>query len=192
MLPRLGASKLVSTWLLVLLAASIVAMLDGGWLASWTALAPRRIWRGEVWRLVTWVFVERGPYALLVTGFCVYRFAGDLAPRWGERRLRRFALHVVLAASVATTLLALVSYEANLARSGGWAIAEALCIAWARQYPTAWIRFYGLVSLSGRQLVVVVVGINVLYALAWGPLLHIPELVACFGAAFYPRAWLAR
>jgi membrane associated rhomboid family serine protease len=191
MLPRIGDSKLVSRWLVALIAVSVVAILDGGWLASWTALAPRRIWGGEVWRLVTWVFVERDPYSLLITGFCVYRFAGDLAPRWGDRRLRRFALQIVLAASIATTLLSLVSYEASAARWGGWVVVLALVIAWARQYPAARLHLVAGVELGGRQLVIVVVGINVLYALAGGPLRMVPELVACLGAAYYPRAWLA-
>jgi hypothetical protein len=43
MLPRIGDSKLVSRWLVVLIAVSVVTIVDGGWLASWTALAPRRI-----------------------------------------------------------------------------------------------------------------------------------------------------
>jgi hypothetical protein len=190
MLPRIGASKVVSTWLLVLLAASLIAMVDGGWLASWTSLAPRRIWSGEVWRLVTWVLVEREPGMLLVTGFCIYRFAGELAPRWGERRLRRFALHIVLAAAVLTTLAALVAIDAARARSGGWVVPVAFIIAWARQFPTASLQLYGGVVLGGQRLVLAILLVQIVYAAAAGLFSRIPELVACFGAAYYPRAWL--
>jgi len=193
MLPRLGASKLVSTWLLLLLTASVVAMVDGGWLASWTALAPQRIWRGEVWRLVTWALVEDAPSSLLLTCFCIYRFGGDLAPRWGDRRLRRFAVLIILAAAALTTLAALASRDAlYLSRTAGWVICDALTIAWARQYPTAHLRLYGLVELGGQRLVLITVGITVIYAIASGPFFMLPELVACLAAAYCPRAWLAR
>src|SRR5690348_2497474 len=95
MLPRLNASKLVSNWLMVTLAASIFAVFDGGWLAGWTAFAPSRIWSGELWRLVTWFLVERSPLQLIVTCLFIYKFAGELAPRWGDRRLRRFVLELL-------------------------------------------------------------------------------------------------
>src|SRR6201995_4319962 len=88
MLPRLGSSKLVSVWIWVTLLASIVAIVDGGWIAGWAALAPARIWRGEVWRLVTWGGVERGPLQLVVTCASIYKFGGELAPRWGGRGAR--------------------------------------------------------------------------------------------------------
>ncbi len=193
MLPRIGSSKLVSTWLMVTLVASVVALVDGGWLASWVALEPDRIWHGQVWRLVTWAFVEVGPWSLVLTLASIYRFAGELAPRWGDRRLRRFVLEIVLAAAVISSLLALVSDHVwNMRRCGGWAISDAILIAWARQYPNATIRVYGFLEIGGQRLIAVTVGITVLLAISSSPLLFVPELVACLGAAFYPRDWLAR
>ena len=193
MLPRIGSSKIVSTWITITLAASILAMLDGGWIERWTALEPDLIWRGQVWRVVTWALVELGPMSLVLTCVSIYKFGGELAPRWGERRLRRFALQIIIAAGVLTTLGALVSDHAwQMRRCGGWAVSDALVIAWARQYPNATLRLYGLIELSGRQLIGFTVGVAVLFAIAWSPFVMMPELVACFGAAMYPRAWLAR
>lgn len=193
MIPRVGSSELVSRWLAVTLGASVLAMLSGGWLDEWTALAPHRIWRGEVWRLVTWALVIAAPYSLILTCASIYKFGGELAPRWGDRRLRRFVLQIVVAAAAVTTLLALVSPDAMyMQRSAGWAIGDALCIAWARQYPHAPLRLFGLVVLGGERLVAVTIGVTVVFAISWGPLAMAPELVACLGAAYYPRAWLGR
>ena len=193
MLPRIGSSKLVSTWILITLGASIVSMLDGGWLASWTSLAPREIWRGQLWRLVTWSIVELGPYGLVMTLVSIYKFGGELAPRWGDHRLRRFGLHLVIAAGVITAIGALVSSRAwHMSRCGGWALGEALVIAWARQYPTAQLRLWSVLVLSGKQLVWVTAGFAILLAIANGPFVMAPELVCCLGAAYYPRAWLSR
>jgi membrane associated rhomboid family serine protease len=192
-LPRIGSSRVVSTWITITLAASIVAMLDGGWLESWTALEPDLIWRGQVWRVLTWALIELGPMDLVITCVSIYKFGGELAPRWGERRLRRFALQFIIAAGVMTALGALVSDHAwQMHRCGGWAVGDALVIAWARQYPTATLRLYGVIELSGRQLIGFTVGVTVLFAIATSPFVMMPELVACLAAAMYPRTWLAR
>lgn len=193
MLPRLGSSKLVSRWIILTLFASIVAVIDGGWLAEWTAFAPSRIWGGEVWRLVTWVFVESGPMGLVLTCVCIYKFGGDLAPRWGDRRLRRYAFEVLGGAALATALLALISRDAwHIHRLGGWAVCDALVIAWARQYPQSRIALYGLVPLHGQRLITVVIAITCVVAIFVGPLAMAPELLVCAAATWYPGAWLAR
>jgi hypothetical protein len=192
MLRRLGSSKLISAWIWITLVASIAAAVSG-WLAGWVALAPARIWRGEVWRLATWVFVEPGPLALIVTCASIYKFGGELAPRWGERRLRRFLIEILGGAAVATTLLALVSAEVWRTRYlGGWTVGDVLVIAWARQYPDSIVVLYGLLRMNGRSLITVVIAINCVYAIFVGPLAMSPELLACAAAYGYPSAWLAR
>lgn len=186
------SSKLVARWILVMLAASVIAALDGGWVASWAALAPSRIWQGEVWRLVTWPFVEPGPMSLLLTCASIYKFGGELAYAWGDRRLRRFITEVMLAAAVVTCVVAPVAGGAHLWHLGGWAVADTLVIAWARQFPARTLVLYGLVALRGRELVTITVAINVLYAIYAGPIAIAPELVACAAAAAYPSARLRR
>lgn len=193
MFPRLGASKLVSSWIAVTLLASIVAVIDGGWIGGWAAFAPSRIWRGEVWRLATWVFVEPGPLGLVLTCVCIYKFGGELAPRWGDRRLRRFLIEVLGGAAVATTLLAMVSDDTwYMRRLGGWAVGDALVIAWARQYPDRCVAIYGLLPLQGRRLITVVIAITAVFAVFRGPFAMALELVVCAGAYGYPAARLAR
>lgn len=191
MLPRIGSSKLISTWLAITLVASVIAMLDGGFVASWTALAPERVWHGQVWRLFTWIFVDSGPWSIILTCATIYKFGGELAHRWGDRRLRRFMLQLLLGGAVLSCLLALVSdYAWQMYHFGGWAVSDALVIAWARQYPNSSIRVYGFLELSGKALVAVTVGVTLLIAVSSHPLLLLPEIVACVGAALYPRGWL--
>jgi membrane associated rhomboid family serine protease len=192
MLPRLGSSKLISTWIWITLVASIAAAVSGG-LMGWAALAPARIWRGEVWRLVTWVFVEPGALSLILTCASIYKFGGELAPRWGDRRLRRFLIEILGGAAVVTALLGLVSTEVwHRGYLGGWAVCDVLVIAWARQYPDSVLVLYGLLRLNGRNLVTVVIAITCAYAIFAGPLAMAPELLVCAAAYSYPGAWLAR
>jgi len=192
MVPRLGPSRLVSVWIMVTLFASIVAAVDGGWLAGWVAFVPARICHGEIWRLATWVLVERGALSLLLTCASIYKFGGELAPRWGDRRLRRFLVEVIGAAGVVASLLAVVSDDAwHMQRLGGWAVGDALVIAWARQYPDATLVLYGLLRLRGRDLIAVVIGVTCLFAIFSGLFVMAPELWVCAGALWYPRARIA-
>ena len=68
----------------------------------------------------------------------------------------------------------------------------ALIIAWARQFPGATLVLYGRVALRGRQLIKITLGVAILFAIYFGPVVMGPELVACTVAAGYPRSWLRR
>jgi membrane associated rhomboid family serine protease len=192
MLPRLGTSKLVTRWIVVTLVASIVAAVDGGWLAHWAALEPSQIWRGQVWRLVTWPFIETGPTSLVITCISIYKFGGELAIRWGDRRLRAFMGQILVGAAIATCLLSAIVGAGYVHRLGGFAVADVLVIAWARQFPNATLVLYSVLPLHGRDLVRVTVAIAVLFALYFGVVTMAPELVACACAAAYPQALLRR
>jgi len=191
MWPRLGASKLVSRWLIATLVLSLLAAVDGGHVASWAALAPDRVWRGELWRLVTWMLVESHPVSLLLTLAAIYRLGGELAARWGDRRLRRFVAEIVIATGLATCLLGTLP-GAYVFRLGGWAVADLLVIAWARQFPERTLVLYGLVHLDGQRLVAVTIGIAIVFAVYFGPIAMAPELAACAAAAAYPPGRLRR
>ena len=187
MLPRFGASKLCDNAIVVLLGASIFAWLDGGLVSQWLALAPAHVFHGQLWRLVTWPLIEHSPIQLIFTCAAIYKFGGELSIRWGQRRLRRFMLEIILAAATATCLLSVLGGHTDLVRTGGWAISDALVIAWARQFPNGTVVLYGLLALHGRQLINVTIGATVLFALAFGPITMGPELFACLFTAAYPR-----
>lgn len=178
---------------MVTLGASLLSMFTAGWIADWMTLSPDRVLRGEVWRLVTWALIETAPTSLIITCVSIFKFGGDLAFRWGDRRLQRFVLEIVVGAAAVTTLLALFAPGAMyLSRSAGWAICDVLCIAWARQFPTATLRVYGLLELGGRRLIAFTIGVTVVFAIGFGPLVMAPELIACFAALYYPTTRLAR
>ncbi|HSS03179.1 MAG TPA: DUF1751 domain-containing protein [Kofleriaceae bacterium] len=181
------SSKLVARWIALTVAASLVAAVDGGWLASWATFAPSRIWRGELWRLVTWIFVEGSPFQLVLTCVTIYHFGGQLLPRWGERRLRRFLLEVLGGSALVSALLALILPDLWFSyRFGGWAVADALVIAWARQYPDSTLVVWGVLRVRGSELIKITVGVTAVYAAFAGIFTWSLELLVCAAAYYYP------
>jgi hypothetical protein len=185
------ARTFVTRWIAATLIVSIIAFVDHGWIVNWLALYPSRVWHGEVWRLVTWILIVPSPISLVITCVAIYKLGGDLGDQWGERRLLRFAIELVAAAALTTCLLAIITGDTG-AHFGGIAMMFSLVIAWARQFPTQRIVLYGVVPVQGTQLVGLVAGLTVLFALHYGIYAMAPELVGCAIAAGYPSGWLKR
>ena len=185
MLPRLGVSKLVSVWLALTIVASLASALDGGWLASWLALEPRQIFHGEVWRLATWALIQPVPITVVVTSLAIFKLGGDLAAAWSDARLRRYALAMILLGGVATSLVALATGDATIAITDSFGVLDALGIAWVRQFPQGTLSWFG-VEFRGPARLVLILGVNVALALAFGVGDFLPELAICAGAMLYP------
>ncbi len=182
----------VTQWILVTVVASLVVALGAHALLYWTALVPARVLSGEIWRLVAWIAVDLTPMSLISSCFAIFWFGGELSETWGDRRLRRFAIEVTVLAGVATCLVAILARRTDTMYSGGLALADALVIAWARQFPSRILVLYGMITLSGRQLINVTIGTAVLFALFYGPLAMAPDLAACAIAVAYPAERLRR
>lgn len=191
MLPRLGSSSLVTKWLAVTIIASVIGAMDGGFLMYWASLVPHKILAGEVWRLATWPFVEPGPVGLIFTCMAIFKFGTELSVRWGERRLARFTIEILLIAAVSGVILSTITHTPIL-HLGGWATGDLLVIAWARQFPTRQLTLDGLVTVSGQTLVYLTCAITGAYAIYVGIVAFSPELVTCAIAALYPTSRLAR
>jgi len=151
------------------LAATVWAWLDRG-LMQLSALAPTAVQRGEVWRLVTWPFVQDDPLTLLFGGFILWTFGQQLSFVWSERRLVWRFFETVLGAGLLTTLLAMFWEPAARPHLGIWPVANALLFAWAMIHPDRQLNIWGVLPVTGRTLALLVVFGTVLYGLASGGL----------------------
>ena len=156
------------------------------------------VWRGEVWRLVTWVLVEGDPVNLLFGGLVLYWFGRDLVEAWGERRFLATYFAVPAVAGVLASLLALAWPGLGAYRfSGFWVALNALVVAWGLNHPFRQILLFFAVPVSGKALVWITVGGTVLFALFTGVAAFVPHLLA-EGIAWLhvsgkgPGQWLRR
>lgn len=147
--------------------ASVLGWLDRD-LQAFAALAPVQVTRGEVWRLVTWPFLQDSPFTLLFGGFMLWSFGQQLTDIWGERRFLARLMAYTAGAGVLTTLLSLVWGPAATPHLGIWPVVNALLFAWAMLYPDRQVNIWGVLPLTGKTLALLVVGGTVLYGIAAG------------------------
>jgi len=171
------APRAVGGLIAALLGASLVAALSG--LELWLVLRPAALVQGEVWRLVTWTFVDRDPLSLAFAALMLFFFGRDLAGAWGERRLVVTFLVLGAASGLASCAPALwFSGLEGVVWAGSWAVISGLVVAWGLLFPERQIVFWFVVPVSGRGLVWLTVGFTVLYGAFRGAARVLPELAA--------------
>lgn len=146
------------------------------------ALAPVLIGRGEVWRLVTWPFVETNIIGLLFGGYMLFWLGQQLSYAWSERRFLLRVLGYTVGAGLGTTLISQIWSDASVSHLGIWPVVVGLLIAWAMLYPDRQLNWFGVMPMTGKTVAWITVGLTVLSGLFSGGIRGIatvvPHLVA--------------
>ncbi len=121
----------------------------------------------QVWRMISYAFLHDGSSPLHVIFNCLllYMIGPQLEERWGEKRFLIF----VMAAIILGGTLVCLSYLLGLSNSivlGFSAATIGLLIAWGLAWPQQQMYIFGILPLSGRQMVYVTIGLEVLYAVS--------------------------
>jgi membrane associated rhomboid family serine protease len=157
-----------------------------GSLFDWVALEPPLVWRGQLWRLGTWTFVESGPIALVFGALFLYWFGSDLANEMGSRRFLQLFGGVTLAAAVGTCLVALVDPDVAAQQYlGGWAASTAMMVAWGFWFPHRVVRIWFVIPIRGIVIAWLTIGITVACAAYLGWETFLPELFCEAGILLY-------
>jgi membrane associated rhomboid family serine protease len=143
------------------------------------SLDPAEVLKGQVWRLVTWPFIEPNPLSLLFGCLFLYWFGRDLDQEMGTRRFLLMYAGIVGASAVGTCLVALVDPAVMGHRYlGGWAPAVAMIVAWGHWFPHRVIRIWFVIPIRGYVLAWLAVAITIVFAIYSGWEWHLPELFA--------------
>jgi membrane associated rhomboid family serine protease len=142
-----------------------------------SVLQPGLVWRGEVWRLLTWVLVEASPLNLIFALLMLYWFGRDLCFALGPRRFLLVYAGAALAMGAATTLLARV-WPALLGTPyfGLWAVMDVLIVAWALIFPKRQMLFWFVLPMTGQILLYITLGGTLLFALYHGLRAFVPHI----------------
>jgi membrane associated rhomboid family serine protease len=150
-----------------------------GSLSDWIVLRPADVWHGQVWRLLTWPYIEPSAGGLIFSCLGLYWFGPALAQLWGSPRFLTVMVGATLVAGGGTCLVALVDPPVMQAEYlGSWAMITALVVAWGLTFPDRVVQLYLVLPIRGLWLAWLTVAITVVYAVYSGWLHLLPELFA--------------
>lgn len=163
----------VTFFLIVIIAVYLVFALIGhsrlGLMAYDSLILDPRlvIYKFQLWRLVTYAFLHdpSSPFHVIFNALMLYMVGTPLEERWGEKRFAIF----IMCAIVLGGLMVLLSYLIGLSHAsvlGFSAATIALIIAWGLTFSSQHIYIFGILPLTGRQLVVITIGFEILYAVS--------------------------
>jgi membrane associated rhomboid family serine protease len=152
----------------------------GATITDLIVLQPDRVLHGEVWRLLTYTFLQIEPFGLIFGALAMWWIGSPLEDVWGKRRL---LTHYFLATGLAGVLTCLVGLASGAVREhaylGTWAAQEALIGAFGTVLATTPIRLFFVLPVGGNTLILASAGITLLYVImAGGPVPYLPHLFA--------------
>jgi membrane associated rhomboid family serine protease len=130
---------------------------------EWLAATPSNVFEhGRVWTLVTSAFLEKSFLGLLLHVLVLWMFVPTLERFWGTPRFYRFVAITSIAGTLGGTLLGLATGR-DEAISGLSPFIYSSVVAFGILYARQPVQFFGVLPLTGRQLMLGFIGFLVLF-----------------------------
>ena len=136
-------------------------------LYDWLALSPEMVWKGQLWRVMSYAFLPMGIVDWAVSLFWLVTLVGVLGKHWSGRLLWEYSL---LSTVVGAVPIVLLKSQAGLVVVGNAAMIFGLLVAWYRLYGRERIILLGVGEMSVRQAAILVAIIEVLilfFSVGW-------------------------
>lgn len=161
----------VTTFLIVIIASYLIFALFGdttigAMLYSYFMLDPdRAVYSYEIWRLMTYAFLHdpSSPFHVILNALMLYMLGPQLEDRWGGKRFVIFVLTAILAGGI----LVCASFLVGMSRAiviGFSSATIGLLIAWGLTFSKQQMYVFGILPLSGIQMVYLTIALEVIYA----------------------------
>lgn len=132
-------------------------------LVEWLVASPISVWQeGKVWALVTSSFLETSLLSLVLQLLVLWSLVPTLERFWGTPRLLRFAAAVSIAGTVAGTLCGLATGR-PFPIAGLDPFIYGAIVAFGVIYKTQPVQFFGVLPMTGRQLMFGFLGFALLF-----------------------------
>jgi membrane associated rhomboid family serine protease len=136
-------------------------------LDQWLDLSPALVWRGEIWRLVSYAFLPNGVIDWVVSLFWMATLVAVLGRNWSTRELWTFSLIAIVAGALVVVVL---RPGMQMGVVGNGALIFGLLAAWYRLYGRERIVMLGIGEMSVRQAAVIIALIEALvsfFCIGW-------------------------
>lgn len=133
-------------------------------LSEYLSATPKNVFeRYRVWTLATGVFLEQRFVSLLLHGFVMWMFVPTLERFWGTARFYRFFAVTSLAGTLVGTAMGLLTGPRDIPINGLDPFIYASIVAFGVVYARQPVQFFGVLPLTGRQLMYGFIGFLVLF-----------------------------
>jgi len=126
-------------------------------LYGWLALTPALVWKGQVWRIVTYAFLPISPADWCISLFWLVTLVSALGRNWTGRAFWGYCLLGALGGGL---FILLLSPNSPCTVAGGWAMVFALLVAWDWMYRRERLLMLGIGEMSVRKAAVLIALIN--------------------------------
>jgi membrane associated rhomboid family serine protease len=156
-------SPAVRAIILANLAVFVVSLVAPAFVVGWLGLSPAALMRGELWQVVTYMFVH-SPRALshiLFNMLAVWMFGTELERRWGTIAFAKYYFVTGIGAGLCVVAIALLPFEGarvayGLVTIGASGAVYGLLLAWGMLFPHRKILFMFIFPLPARIFVLIV------------------------------------
>lgn len=132
-------------------------------ISEWAIASPSNVFEnGHVWTLLTSPLLETSFISLLFLAFVMWMFIPTLERFWGTARFYRFVIVTSLAGTVCGTLAGW-ALGTNYAITGLSPFMYASFVAFGMIYAKQPVQFFGVLPLTGRQLMYGILGFVTLF-----------------------------
>jgi membrane associated rhomboid family serine protease len=157
-LGNLGITRGAMIVLLLEVIASVVFLANEvdtrAQISEWVVASPASVFEhGRVWTLVTSSLLQPNFLALLLHGFVLWQFAPIMERFWGTPRFYRFTAITAVAGNLAGVLLGW-ALGRNVPIAGLDSFILALIVAFGITYGRQPVQFFGVLPLTGRQMMI--------------------------------------
>jgi len=148
--------------IVVFVATSLIRTLE---VPLW--LNPQDVLHGQVWRLVTYMFVHAGVFHILFNMLSLWMFGVELERMWGTRFFLKFYFITGIAAALTTILVSLIPvpmfeqlyYSRTVGASGA---VVAVLLAYAMYFPNRPILLYFVFPIPAKYFVAIMGAISLM------------------------------
>ena len=133
-------------------------------LYEWLGLSPAKVWRGEVWRLVSYAFLPAGILDWVVSGFWLATLISVLGRNWTARGFWGYCLLGIVAGAIPFVAFR-PGMEGGFVGSAGMVFA--LLAAWDWFYRRERLILLGFGEISVRQAVILIAIIDSIILFFW-------------------------
>ena len=123
----------------------------------WLGLSPAQVWRGQIWRVLSYGFLAGGPVDWAVSLFWLATLISILGRNWSALEFWAYCLLGIFAGALPIVLIK-SGMEGSLL--GGAAMIFALLVAWDWFYRNERLILLGIGEISVRQAAILIAIIN--------------------------------